>query len=216
MSDFGLPIRPPVRGLGWTYGVENSTNCNPDPSFLFDLYTYRRPILHRLATIHNTTDGFVNSNIHYPCPIYIYFFKTRKPANWRAGRTATSLIQEWLPSRTLAITYSENVYAHPCIYSHWQLERDNNTKSAICVMHRWRQVHADPIFVVKKHLSLGHVFGVKMQVSNGLQNETKMTHLNPHFQNCRAFRNRLNSYWKIATPAWPKTNMFMRFADDRK
>ena len=39
------------------------------------------------------------------------------PIGW-AVRNPTSYIPEWLSSIILAITGSENVYAHPCIYSH--------------------------------------------------------------------------------------------------
>ena len=37
--------------------IENGTNRNVDPAFLFDVYTHQRPILHRLATIHNAADS---------------------------------------------------------------------------------------------------------------------------------------------------------------
>ena len=50
------PIRPPIWGLGLTLGVENGTNRNFDPTFLFDFYTHNRRILHRLATTWQTTD----------------------------------------------------------------------------------------------------------------------------------------------------------------
>ena len=39
--------------LRWTYGVKNDTNQNVVSTFLFDFNTHYRPILHRLATIHN-------------------------------------------------------------------------------------------------------------------------------------------------------------------
>ena len=42
--------------LGWTYGIENSTSRIVDPTFLFDSFTHYKPILHRLATMHNTAD----------------------------------------------------------------------------------------------------------------------------------------------------------------
>ena len=37
-------------------GVENGTNRNIVPTFLFEFYTHRGSILHRLATIHNAAD----------------------------------------------------------------------------------------------------------------------------------------------------------------
>ena len=58
MSNYGLPIRspPPVGGVGWTYGIENFSIRNVDPTFLFDFYTPYKPILHRLTTTHNAAD----------------------------------------------------------------------------------------------------------------------------------------------------------------
>ena len=48
---------PPRLGcLGWTQGVEIGANQNVVPTFLFDFYTHYRPILRRLATIHNAAD----------------------------------------------------------------------------------------------------------------------------------------------------------------
>ena len=64
----------------------------------------------------------------------------------------------------------KNVHVRPYTYSYVRLERDNNTRTASCVMHRRRQVQLRP------------VFGVKMQIMyNGLQKQT-MTHLNHPFQ----------------------------------
>ena len=42
----------PVWWLGWTVdqGVENGTDRNVDPTFLFNFYTQDRHILHHLAT----------------------------------------------------------------------------------------------------------------------------------------------------------------------
>ena len=58
MSSFDPPpqFAPPFGGLGWPWGVENGTNRNLVPTFLFDFYTHYRPILHRLVTIHNAAD----------------------------------------------------------------------------------------------------------------------------------------------------------------
>ena len=42
--------------LVWTYDVENGTNRNPVPTFLFYFYTHYRPIFHHLATILNVAD----------------------------------------------------------------------------------------------------------------------------------------------------------------
>ena len=53
-----------------------------------------------------------------------------------AVRNATSLIPQWLSYIMLAITFSENVRALPCINSHGRIDRNNNTTSAIYVMHR--------------------------------------------------------------------------------
>ena len=36
--------------------MENGTDRNVVPTFLFDFYTYYRPNLHRMATIHNAAD----------------------------------------------------------------------------------------------------------------------------------------------------------------
>ena len=41
---------PPFGGLWWTKWVENGTNLNVVPTFLFDFYTHYRVILHCLAT----------------------------------------------------------------------------------------------------------------------------------------------------------------------
>ena len=50
------PIQCRVWGLRWTKEDENNTNRNVEPTFLFDFYTHRTPILHCLATIHNVAD----------------------------------------------------------------------------------------------------------------------------------------------------------------
>ena len=57
MSSFDPPIRPPIWGAMVDLGVENGTNLNLVPRFIFDFYTYYRHILHRLATIHNAADS---------------------------------------------------------------------------------------------------------------------------------------------------------------
>ena len=51
-----VKLRPPIRGLGWTRGVQNDNNWNVVPTFHFYFYTHYRPILHRLATIHNVAE----------------------------------------------------------------------------------------------------------------------------------------------------------------
>ena len=56
MSCFDPQIRPPFGGLGWTQEVDNGTNRHLVPTFLFDLYTHYRPVLHRVATLHNAAD----------------------------------------------------------------------------------------------------------------------------------------------------------------
>ena len=53
MSSFDPQFHPTFGRLGWTQGVENSTNGNLIPTFLFSFYIHQRPILHRLTTIHN-------------------------------------------------------------------------------------------------------------------------------------------------------------------
>ena len=54
---FLSPIQPPLFGrLEWTHGVENGTNRNLGPTFLFDVYIHYWLVLHRLATIHNAAD----------------------------------------------------------------------------------------------------------------------------------------------------------------
>ena len=63
-----------------------------------------------------------------------------------AVRNATTLILERLLSKVLVNTCSEYVYARPCIYSHLQLERDNNTQMAIRVKRRQRQLHLRAVF----------------------------------------------------------------------
>ena len=66
MSNFARPIGLPVWGLGWTYGVESSTNRNVDCTFLFDFYTHYRPYSHRLDTItmQQTTDRQTQQEAH--------------------------------------------------------------------------------------------------------------------------------------------------------
>ena len=51
-----LQYDPPFGGLGCTHRVENGTNRNADPMFLFDFVIRYRSNLHRLATIHNAAD----------------------------------------------------------------------------------------------------------------------------------------------------------------
>ena len=62
MSSYGPPIPPPGWGgggggggvgSGGAEGIENGTNRNLVPAFLFDFLRHYRPILHRLATLHN-------------------------------------------------------------------------------------------------------------------------------------------------------------------
>ena len=50
------PQFDPGLGVGWTNRVENGTNRNVVRTFLFDYNTHYRPILHRLAKIHNAAD----------------------------------------------------------------------------------------------------------------------------------------------------------------
>ena len=60
MSSYGPHFDSPSPvwggGLGWTYEVENGTTRNVVPIFLCDFCTHYRPILHRLAAIHNAAD----------------------------------------------------------------------------------------------------------------------------------------------------------------
>ena len=53
-----LPLFDPRFGrLGWTYvGVENGTNRNLVPTFIFDIYITLLAYLPHLATIHNAAD----------------------------------------------------------------------------------------------------------------------------------------------------------------
>ena len=50
-------------------------------------------------------------------------------------------------------------HAHASTHSHVRLERDNNTKIAIYVMHRRRQVHLSPAFEVKKQKEVHQLVG---------------------------------------------------------
>ena len=50
------PIRPPIWGVRVDIRVENRTNRNVLPTFLFDFCTHYWPILHHLASIHSAED----------------------------------------------------------------------------------------------------------------------------------------------------------------
>ena len=53
MSNNVTSIWPPFWGLMWIYVVVNGTDRNVGLTFPFDFCIHHRPILHRLATIHN-------------------------------------------------------------------------------------------------------------------------------------------------------------------
>ena len=57
MSSYDTQFDPQFVGVRADLGVENGTNRNLVPIFLFDFYAHNRPILHRLATMHNAADG---------------------------------------------------------------------------------------------------------------------------------------------------------------
>ena len=130
--------------------------------------------------------------------------KQESPPIGGAVRNATALIPEWLLHIMLAITCCENVHVRPCIYSHVRLELGNNTKIAIYVMRRRRQV-----------VQFSPVFGVKQQKCLTVYDKLQMMRLNHLLQNCKPFLNQLKGYREILTQTWSKMNTFGWFAADR-
>ena len=139
MSNYGSSIRPPVWGLGWTLGVKNGANRNVVHTLLFDVYTHYRPILHRLATIHNAVDRQIevgrlcysigglttlswsalqtehsnknakNRNVRLP---RAGLHETRSPPQWWSGHSTTphNVLNLWLSTMIFLLQVSKTMF----------------------------------------------------------------------------------------------------------
>ena len=122
--DFSVKLHPrpldPHLGIRVDLGVENGSNRNVDPTFLFEFYTHYRPIKRRLGTIYNAADdrqtdraigtgrlcysiGGLNILWYFPCSVPHYLFNVEHAEDHWNHRNNSLVCAGETPSRPASL-----------------------------------------------------------------------------------------------------------------